>query len=62
VFMWVHDGGNPRTGGDTAFTWASDPGETLATMEALCESQSASPYGLDRFPAIAGNVNIQLAK
>jgi hypothetical protein len=62
VFMWVHDGGNPGTAGDTAFTWGSDPGETLATMEALCESQSTSPYGFDRFPVISGNLNIRLAR
>lgn len=62
VSMWVHDGGNPGTAGDTAFTWGSDPGVTLATMEALCESQATSPYGFDRFPVISGNLNIRLAK
>ena len=62
VFMWVHDGGNPGTAGDTAFTWGSDADETLADMEALCESQETSPYGYDRQPVISGNVNIQPAR
>jgi hypothetical protein len=58
VFMWVHDGGNPGTAGDTAYTWGSDPDETLADMEALCESMAVAPHGFDRFPVTSGNLVI----
>ncbi len=56
TFLWVHDGGTPGTAGDTAFGWAADPGETLADMEALCESMTTSPYGFDPFPVTSGDV------
>ena len=62
VFMWVHDGGTPAADRDTAFTWFSDPGETLADMEALCESMTTSPYGLDPFPVASGNVMVHPAR
>jgi hypothetical protein len=62
VLMWVHDGGNPGTAGDTAYTWGSDPGETLADMETLCESQAIAPHGLDRVPVTSGNLVIHPAR
>jgi hypothetical protein len=58
VFMWVHDGGTPGRAGDTAFTWGTDDGETLADMEALCESMTTSPYGYDAFDVVSGNLNV----
>jgi hypothetical protein len=61
-FIWVHDGGTPGTAGDTAFSWGADPGETLADMEALCESMTTSPYGFDPFPVESGNLTIHPAR
>jgi hypothetical protein len=59
--MWVHDGGNPGTAGDMAFTWGTDPAEeTLADMEALCESMAIAPYG-DWFPVESGNLVVHPA-
>jgi hypothetical protein len=62
VFLWVHDGGAPGTDGDTAFTWGADPGETLADMEALCESMTTSPYGLGPNPVEAGNLTVHAGR
>ena len=58
VFMWVHDGGTPGRNGDTAFTWGTDPGETLEEMETLCESMTTSPFGYDAFDVVSGNLNV----
>jgi len=63
VFMWVHDGGTPGRAGDTAFTWGADPGQTLETMEALCENMEPPPfefYGVpyDAFDVVSGNLNV----
>jgi len=62
VFLWIHDGGSPGTNGDTAFTWGADPGETLADMEALCESMTTSPYGSDPFALVSGNLVIHRSR
>jgi hypothetical protein len=45
-----------------AFTWGADPGETLADMEALCESMTTSPYGLDQFALVSGNLIVHRSR
>ncbi len=40
AFLWVHDGGLPNGAGDTAITWSTDPGETLADMVTLCQDKA----------------------
>jgi hypothetical protein len=60
--MWVHDAGVPGWAGDTAFTWFADSSQTLAEMEALCDSTTTSPYGLDPFSVVSGNVTIHPTK
>ena len=63
VFIWVHDGGTPGTAGDTAFGWANNPGETLATMEDLCNSMTPPPfYDMDPFPVMSGNLVVHPAR
>ena len=59
VFLFVHDGGTSGGAGDTAFTWGTDPGETLDDMEALCDSMTPPPfYGFDPFSVVSGNVKV----
>ena len=58
VFMWVHDGGAPGKAGDMAFTWGTDPWESLADMEALCETKAIAPYG-DWFTVESGNLVVR---
>lgn len=49
AFLFVHDSGLPGGEGDTAITWITDPGQTLATMEGWCRTRyvPAEPYPLD---------------
>lgn len=56
--MHVHDGGTPGRNGDTAFTWGTDPGQTLEEMEALCEEMVPPPwFGFGPFNVVSGNLN-----
>ena len=54
VLLVVHDGG-PGGDADRAVTWATDPGQTLTTMEGWCRDKfsPAEPYPLDE-----GNVTV----
>lgn len=49
ALLYVHDGGVAGGEGDTAVTWITDPGQTLATMEGWCRDKyiPAEPYPLD---------------
>jgi hypothetical protein len=49
ALLYVHDGGEPDGLGDTAVTWITDPGQTLATMEGWCAGKyiPAGPYPVE---------------
>ena len=49
ALLYVHDSGVAGGEGDTAVTWITDPGQTLATMEGWCRDKyiPAEPYLLD---------------
>ena len=54
AFLWVHDGGLPNGAGDTAITWSTDPGETLADMVTLCQDKATE---FDQAAQIAMGIN-----
>jgi hypothetical protein len=58
IFIYVHDGGTPGSQGDLTFVWGSDPGETLADMEALCSSMDTNFYGAFAFQVVSGNASV----
>jgi hypothetical protein len=58
VFFLFLDGGTPGRDGDYVFGWAADPGETLADMEALCESMDTYLYGDSPFQVVSGNLSV----
>jgi len=58
IFMYVHDGGTPGSAGDLTFVWGTDPGETLADMEALCSTMDTDFYGNDAFHVTSGNAAV----
>jgi hypothetical protein len=55
-FTFLYDGGVPGAGNDFAVTWITDPGQTLADMEAWCESQNDLGFS---FEVESGNVTVR---
>jgi hypothetical protein len=62
VFIYVHDGGTPGRAGDLSFVWGALSDETLADMEALCDSMDIGFYGAWPFTVVSGNVTVRPAE
>ena len=58
VFAYIHDGGSAGKSGDLAFVWGADPGETLADMEAACQSMDMDLFGNFPFQVVKGNATV----
>ena len=58
---YIHDGGAGAKG-DQVFVWGADPGETLAEMEAACQSMADPGDDLfdnsSLFTVVTGNATV----